>query len=119
VTGEGEPPKPGDAIGEPVRGVDDAPRDGAELEDVPQDGRKLGPLDQGKVEQNAELEQAKLDIRNYRRVMADPKGEKAAKAAAEAQLGQLAAVEYAREDGGRGPVKAALARAGFANPNKE
>jgi hypothetical protein len=114
VTGEGEPPQPTE-VGVPVAGVPDVmARDEGMIEPS-----KLGPLDQGKTEQNAEIEQAKLDIRNYRRVLADPKGTKAAKAAAEAQLGQIAAKEYARADGGRDPVKRALARAGFANPTKE
>jgi hypothetical protein len=103
-------------VGAALPGAD---ADAAAVAEFVHEGRKLGPLDQGQTDQNAELEQTKLDIRNYRRVAADPKSAKAAQAAAKAQLGQIAAAEYAREDGGRAPIKAALARAGFANPNRE
>jgi len=138
VTGEGEPPAATEAPRVPVK----SPRvavgeslgafeDGEELRDNPAgesiaaaaavhaESRKLGPLDQGKTEANAELEQLKLDIRNFRRVAIDVKSPKDAVAAAQAQLGQIAAIEYGRQDGGRAPIKAALARAGFANPNRE
>ena len=117
VTGAGEPPAEL-PVGAELPGAAQEAEHEALVNVMVNEGRKLGPLDQGQSVQNAELEQAKLDIRNYRRVAVDPKSAKDAQAAAKARLGQIAAAEYAREDGGRGPVKAALARAGFANPNK-
>jgi hypothetical protein len=119
VTGVGEPPLPSSAapppakavpvrVGEPL-GAFESP-DATEFDEegtepAAFETRKLGPLDQGQKEANAELEH--------------PKSTKAEKAAAEAQLGQVAAVEYGRPDGGREPIKRALARAGYANPQRK
>jgi len=131
VTGQGDAPvavtapvvipQPGDALawpaGEPMGSLV-TPDATTELPEI--EGRKLGPavLDQGATAQNAEIEQLKLDVRNLRRASTDTKGTRETRAAADAELGQIAMREYGRPDGGRGPIKRALSAAGFGNPTK-
>lgn len=141
VTGEGEEPTPAAPSSKPTgtAGTDveqdgvgelTAPLPGEEGEqevtDLPEiEGRKLGPsLEPSTAEANlaaanAQLEQAKLTIRELNRQATAPKGDKTTRKAAATALEEMAKQEYGRADGGRDPVKRILARYGYGNPNKQ
>ena len=118
VMGETPPVlEPAGAVGQPVGPiVDVSPAGGGLAESPGVSVRDEGPIDQGARAENLEIDTLKLEIRDFRRVAENPESKKPEVAAAKARLGQLAAVEYGRPDGGRKPIKAALARAGFPNP---
>lgn len=97
-----------------------------EVTDLPEiEGRKLGPSVEPSTAEanlaaaNAQLEQAKLTIRELNRQATAPKGDKTTRKAAATALEEMAKQEYGRADGGRDPVKRILARYGYGNPNKQ
>lgn len=138
VTGEGNPPEKTSPTSEPSptsQGQAGSPitagdagtliqgnegevevEDGDELPDVGRPKLGTGIVDRPDhiAAENAEIEQAKLDIRELNRQAT--KGDKSTQKAAKAALEQIAVAEYGRPDGGREPLKRILARYGYANP---